>query len=249
MKNQSFEVLYHKQIRNARSEAKRNLPWSIFYDSHFSHFWSTSRSPFSTFYIPFQSSGSRKSNASNGMQFGVEMKELQPLQADHSKLKEEFCTALRNHPFVAKWFRSLFVQCCGFPPEVARYMRQVGSWEPQDESQLLSPARSAFCCEVISQPFLCVYEISQTSFSPAKWSLVFPDICDRHFEIFFFRFLCLNFHFLLVFSHSCNSLARKYPRKGKLPSYINSLVNTKKEDSWGTLRGACSRRSIIYRIM
>ena len=29
-------------------------------------------------------------------------------------------------------------------------------------------------------------------------------------------FLCLNFHFLLVFSHSCNSLARKYPRKGKI---------------------------------
>ena len=47
--------------------------------------------------------------------------------------------------------------------------------------------------------------------------------------LFLLIFLCLNFHFLLVFSHSCNSLARKYPRKGKLPSYINSLVNTKKE--------------------
>ena len=31
-----------------------------------SHFWSTSRSPFSTCYIPFQSSGSQQSNASNG---------------------------------------------------------------------------------------------------------------------------------------------------------------------------------------
>ncbi|KAL6339976.1 hypothetical protein AAG906_038811 [Vitis piasezkii] len=30
-----------------------------------SHFWSTSRSPFSTCYIPFQSSGSQESNASN----------------------------------------------------------------------------------------------------------------------------------------------------------------------------------------
>ena len=30
-----------------------------------SHFWSTYRSPFSTFYIPFQSSGSQESNASN----------------------------------------------------------------------------------------------------------------------------------------------------------------------------------------
>ena len=46
---------------------------------------------------------------SNSVRFGLEMKELQPLQADHSKLKEEFCTALRNHPFVARWFRSLFV--------------------------------------------------------------------------------------------------------------------------------------------
>ena len=104
--------------------------------------------------------------------------------------------------------------------------RHDGSQTPQDESQLRSGAEPAFCCEVISQPFLDVCEISQTSFSPAKWFLKHPNICYRHWEIFFFRFLCLNFHFLLVFNHSCNSLARKYPRKGKLPSYINSLVNT-----------------------
>ena len=61
-----------------------------------SHFWSTSRSPFSTCCIPFQSSGSQESNASNGAQFGVETKELQPLQADHSKLKEDFCTAAKS---------------------------------------------------------------------------------------------------------------------------------------------------------
>ena len=67
--------------------------------------------------------------------------------------------------------------------------RHVGSRMPQAESQLRSTAKSAFCCEVILQPFLCVCEISQTSFSPAKWSLVLPDICDRHIEIFFFRFL------------------------------------------------------------
>ena len=46
--------------------------------------------------------------------------------------------------------------------------------------------------------------------------------------LFLLIFLCLNFPFLLVFSHSCNSLARKYPWRGKLPFYINSLVNTKK---------------------
>ncbi|RVW91559.1 hypothetical protein CK203_046152 [Vitis vinifera] len=59
-----------------------------------SHFWSTFRSPFSTCYIPFQSSGSQESNTSNSAQFGVEMKELQPLQADHSKLKKEFCKVI-----------------------------------------------------------------------------------------------------------------------------------------------------------
>ena len=128
-------------------------------------------------------------------------------------------------------FRSLFAQCCGFPPEVTRYMPQAGSWEPQGGSQLRSPARIACCCEVILQPSLNACEISQTPFSPAKWSLVLPDICHRLFWIFFFRYFCINFHFLLVFSHSCNSLARKYPRKGKLPSYINSLVNTKKGDT------------------
>ena len=60
------------------------------------HFWSTSRSPFSTCYIPFQSSGSQESNASNGTRFKVDTKELQPLQPDHSKLKEEFCTAAKS---------------------------------------------------------------------------------------------------------------------------------------------------------
>ena len=34
--------------------------------------------------------------------------------------------------------------------------------------------------------------------------------------LFLLIFLCLNFHFLFVFNHSCNSLARKYPRKGKI---------------------------------
>ena len=68
-------------------------------------------------------------------------------------------------------------------------MRQVGSWEPQDESQLRSPARITFCCEVILQPFSSVCEISQTSFSLAKWSLVRLDICYRHWEIFSIRFL------------------------------------------------------------
>ena len=44
------------------------------------HFWSTSRSPFSTCYIPFQISGSQKSNASNRVRFGAEMRKIWPLE-------------------------------------------------------------------------------------------------------------------------------------------------------------------------
>ena len=133
-------------------------------DSRGSHFWSTFWNPIDACYIKFQSSGSQQSNALNGAQFRVETKKLQPLQVNHSKLKEAFCKVLRNHPFVVKWFRSLFVQCGGFPPEVARYMPHVGSWEPQDESQLRSTTRLAFCCEVISQPFLCLRNLADIIF-------------------------------------------------------------------------------------
>ena len=75
----------------------------------------------------------------------------------------------------------------------------------------------------------------------AKWDICAPTLLDL-----FFRYFCINFHFLLVFNHSCNSLARKCPRKGKLPSYINSLVNTKK----GTLGEICNHviHRSIYRI-
>ena len=149
---------------------------------------------------------------------------------------------LRNQPFVARisqpfctvlWI-SLEVSC------------RDGSQTPQDESQLRSGARITFCCEVISRPFLDVCEISQTSFSLAKWFLELPDIYAPTLLDLFLRYFCINFHFLLVFSHSCNSLARKYPRKGKLPSYINSLVNTNK----GMLGEACNHicNRSIYRI-
>ncbi|RVW64032.1 hypothetical protein CK203_049416 [Vitis vinifera] len=43
-----------------------------------SHFWSTSRSPFSACYIPFQISGSQESNTSNHVRFGAEMRKIWP---------------------------------------------------------------------------------------------------------------------------------------------------------------------------
>ncbi|RVW63932.1 hypothetical protein CK203_056793 [Vitis vinifera] len=90
MKNRSFKVLRHKQIRNARRGSKQE---------------------------PAMNSGSQQSNASNGVRFEVETKELQPLQADHSKLKEDFCTAAKsafcyeNLVLLLRKFRSHFAQC------------------------------------------------------------------------------------------------------------------------------------------
>ena len=88
-------------------EAKRNLPWSILDDSNISHIWSTFWSPIYVYYISFRSSGSQQSNASNGAWFRVEMKELQPLQSDHSKLKEECCTAAKS-PFCCEMISQSF---------------------------------------------------------------------------------------------------------------------------------------------
>ena len=65
--------------------------------------------------MSFESLGSQQSNASNRVQFGAEMRKLQPLEDNCSKLKEGFRKVLRNQPFVAEWFRSLFAQCYGFP--------------------------------------------------------------------------------------------------------------------------------------
>ena len=147
MKNQSFEVLCHKQIRNARRGSKEKPTWSILDDNHFSHFWSILKSNLCMLYFV---SNIRKS--------------------------------------VIKCFKRCTIQSWN------EGVTAVGSQTPQAESQLRNTAKSAFCCEMISQLFFCVCEILQTSFSHAKWSLALPDICDRHFWILFFRYFCINFH-------------------------------------------------------
>ena len=55
-----------------------------------SHFWSTSKSPFYIFYIPFQSSGSQKSNTSNCVRFGAEMRKIWPSKDNCIKLRDNF---------------------------------------------------------------------------------------------------------------------------------------------------------------
>ena len=54
------------------------------------HFWSTSRSPFFTFYIPFQSSENQESNDSNHVRFGAEMKKIGPSEDNCIKLRDNF---------------------------------------------------------------------------------------------------------------------------------------------------------------
>ena len=53
-------------------------------------FWSTFSSPFYTYYIPFRSSGSQESKASNDVQIGVEMKKLWSLQENWIELSGNF---------------------------------------------------------------------------------------------------------------------------------------------------------------
>ena len=140
-----------------------------------SHFWSTSRSPFSTCCIPFQSSGSQESNASNCVRFGAEMRKIWPSEDNCIKLRDNFSRWKSRCEFLS-------LKCGNF-----------AHLKPTCENWIFLPT------------------------------------------LFLLIFLCLNFHFLLIFSHSCNSLARKYPRKGKITFlYKFSLVITE-EESFGEL--------------
>ena len=127
------------------------------------HFWSTSRSQFSTFFIPFQSSKSQESNSSNHIRFGAEMRKIWPLEDSCIKLSDNFTRWISRYEFLSS--------TC----EIFAHLKPT--------------------CEI-------------GTVTCENW-IFLP-------TLFLLIFLCLNFHFLLVFSHSCNSLARKYPRKGKI---------------------------------
>ncbi|RVW20686.1 hypothetical protein CK203_112153 [Vitis vinifera] len=47
--------------------------------------------------------GSQQSNTSNGVQFGVELKKLEPLEADHTKLKANFTGCEITRGMAVKW--------------------------------------------------------------------------------------------------------------------------------------------------
>ena len=194
-------------------------------DSRSSHFWSTFWSPIDACYIPFQSSGSQQSTAS-----------MQPLQANHSELKEAFSKVLRNHPFVAKWFRSLFVQCCGFPPEVARYMPQAGSWEPQGGSQLRSPARIPFAAKWFRSPSWVPAKSRRHHFLLRNGSWSTPIFATDIWRYFLLDFCCLNPKLLLVSHQLQDSLAFKLVKRENIYVIISFILC-----SYIYLSGACSQ--------
>ena len=81
-----------------------------------SHFWCTTRSPFSTYYIPFQISGSQKSNALNCVRFGAEMRKIRPSE-DNCIKPWEHHFARRFSSWCAIWpFRTMKNQLAKFGP-------------------------------------------------------------------------------------------------------------------------------------
>ncbi|KAL6337993.1 hypothetical protein AAG906_007796 [Vitis piasezkii] len=64
------------------------------------HFWSTSRSPFSAFFIPFQSSESQESNGSNHVRFGAEMRKIWPSEDSCIKLSDNFARWISRCEFL-----------------------------------------------------------------------------------------------------------------------------------------------------
>ncbi|KAL6313642.1 hypothetical protein AAG906_008147 [Vitis piasezkii] len=101
MKNQALEL--HSplpksfKVYKERTMEKRKTEDSSC--SLLSHFWSTFRSPFFTLYIPFQSSGSQESNASNRVRFGAEMRKIWPSEENCSSFSKYGC-------YVMAWMQS-----------------------------------------------------------------------------------------------------------------------------------------------
>ena len=173
-------------------EAKRNLPWIILDDSHFSHFWSTFWSLIYACYMLFRSSGSQQSNASNGTLFGVEMTELQPLEADHSKLKEEFCTVAKS-PFCCEMISQPFCTVLwnsswSFPIFATRWKPNTASWKPTSQHCKISLLlRSDFAAlfvrlrNLANLVFTCEMVLSASRY-------LWPTLLDIFLQIFLYKF-------------------------------------------------------------
>ena len=81
----AFWIIKTSQVKERSKEEKQRKTEDSSYSLP-SHFWSTFRSLFSICYIPFKSSGSQKSNASNRVRFGAKMRKIWPSEDNCSKL-------------------------------------------------------------------------------------------------------------------------------------------------------------------
>ena len=188
-------------------------------DSRSSHFWSTFWSPNDACYIPFQSSGSQQSNASNGARFGVETKKLQPLQVNHSKV-------LRNQPFVARISQHFCtVRCFSFwrcTNHAARRELGTSRWKPTSQ-----PCEDSL---VLRNNFAdTIFLLRNDSWSLPKFA---TDI-GRYFPL---DFCCLNPKILLVNHQLHDSLVFKLVKRPNIFVRISFILVWYKY-----LSGACSR--------
>ena len=109
----AFWIIKTSQIKERSKEKQRGKASKVKRSkedsscSLLSHFWSTFRSPFFTCYIPFQSSGSQESNASNRVRFGAEMRKIWPSESNCSRLVRKF----RTTPCVVRNSHNTFKIC------------------------------------------------------------------------------------------------------------------------------------------
>ena len=82
----AFWIIKTSQVKEGSKEENRVKRTEDSSCSLPSHFWSTCRRPFSTCYIPFQSSGSQESNALNCVRFRAEMRKIWPSEDNCYKL-------------------------------------------------------------------------------------------------------------------------------------------------------------------
>ena len=111
------------QSRDARKRIReRNPSWSNFawwYEIQRTavprKIWNTSLSPFFTYYTSFRISGSQESNASNGLQFGVETRKWWPIEGNWAKLKRNFTLTFPNAKIFALTFPDAKIFTLTFP--------------------------------------------------------------------------------------------------------------------------------------
>ena len=168
------------------------------------HFRRTYWSPFSTCYIPFQSSGSQESNSSNGAWFGVETKELHPFQADYSKLKEDFCTAVKSafccemilQPFCTVLWNSSW----SFPIFATHWKPNTASWKPTSQRYEIS----LFLRSDFAALFVRLRNLVDLVFTYEMVLSASRYLCTDSFRSFLQIFF-INFH-----SSPCNPLSIRF---------------------------------------